>query len=537
MSIDWRPWTAAALARAAAEARPLLALVTNSFSHATRRLDAQLADDSELERLLATRYVALRIDCDERPDLDARLQALAGRAAAPSWPLAAILTAAGEPLWAGTHLSRAALLATLATPPTVPLPELAPLTGNIDDALAAIRAACDRRYGGFELPPKRPRPPLIDLMLAIDPPLAHRTLDALATGGIHDQLGGGFHHYSTDERWVVPHFEKRAGDQAALLGSFARAAAVTKQPRYVEVAHKIVAYLECRLAADGGGYFASEAADAGAYDDGGYYTWSSDDARAILDDDELAVAQPYFDLYGRGELHSDPTRNVLFIAAAPQDVARELKRPEAEVEALLARARVKLLAARDERPPPPVDPHVYSGVSARVARAYLEADGVLHERHGALLTLERLYGARAKDGAIPHALDGKADDGLRWLADQAETGLAALRAFEVTQDKLHLEEARRSAQHLLARYWHADGGFSDVPGGTARPHHDASEGVGTSGNAVAAALLWGLASRTGEPLFAERVRELMAALLPLACGAGLDGAGLIYLRVVGGVGQ
>jgi uncharacterized protein YyaL (SSP411 family) len=429
------------------------------------------------------------------------------------------------------------LMATLSAPPTTPLPELAPLTASVDAAVANIRAAFDRRYGGFELPPKRPRAPLIDLLLALDPPLAHRTLDAIASGGIHDQLGGGFHHYSTDERWVVPHFEKRLGDQAALLGSFARASATTGELRYARVARQIVAYLECRLAADGGGYFASEAADVGDYDDGSYYTWSVDEARAVLDADELAVAQPYFDLYGRGELHTDPTRNVLFVAAPPEEIARELKRAPSEIHELIGRARAKLLAARDDRLPPPVDARVYSGMSARVARAYLEADGVLHERHGALLTLERLYGARAKDGGIPHALDGSKDDGgLRWLSDHAEVGLCALRAYEVTHDRLHLDQARTIANHMLARFWHAEGGFSDVPGGGARPYHDASGG-GTSGNAVAATLLWGLSSHAGGGIFAQRARDLMHALLPLACGAGLDGAGLIYLRVVGGVGQ
>jgi uncharacterized protein YyaL (SSP411 family) len=465
------------------------------------------------------------------------LQALAGRAAAPTWPLAAILTAAGEPLWAGTHLSRATLFATLSAPPTVPLPRLAPLTANVDDALALMRTTFDRRHGGFELPPKRPRPPLLDLMLAVDPPAAHRTLDALASGGIHDQLGGGFHHYSTDERWVVPHFEKRLGEQAALLGSFARASAATGHLRYARVTRQIVAYLEDRLAADGGGYYASEAADVGAYDDGSYYTWTVDEARAVLDAEELVVAQLYFDLYGRGELHSDPTRNVLFVATSPDDIARELKRELPEVNDLIARVRKKLLAARDERPAPRIDTHVYAGPSARVARAYLEADGMLHERHGALLTLERLYGARAKDGGIPHTIDGKERTELRWLDDHAELGLAALRAFEVTGDRLHLDNARGLAEHLIARFWHSDGGFSDVPGGEARPHHDASSASGISGNALAAALLWGLSSYPGGATFGRRARELMQALLPLACGAGLDGAGLIYLRVVGGVGQ
>src|SRR6185312_15013558 len=245
------------------------------------------------------------------------------------------------------------LLELLTSAPPPPLaPEPPPPTAGVDDALAAIAAARDRHHGGFEPPPKRPRAPLLDLLLAIDPPAALQTLDGLVQGGIHDQLGGGFHAYSTDERWVVPHFEKRAVDQAALLATFARAAAASGQHRYAAVARRIIAYVECRLALDSGGYAASEDADVGNYDDGSLYTWTVDEARAVLDGDELACAQPYFDLYGRGELHSDPTRNVLFIAAPPEEIARELGRDVAGVRALVVRVRDKLLAARSERPQP-----------------------------------------------------------------------------------------------------------------------------------------------------------------------------------------
>jgi hypothetical protein len=375
-------------------------------------------------------------------------------------------------------------------------------------------------------------------LLAIDPPSALQTLDALTQGGIHDQLGGGFHAYSTDERWVVPHFEKRAVDQAALLATFARAAAVAAQPRYAAVARRVIAYVVCRLALDGGGYAASEDADVGNYDDASLYTWSIDEARAALDADELAVAQPYFDLYGRGELHSDPTRNVLFIAASPDEVARELGRAPADVRSLLLRARDKLLAARSERPQPAVDVTPYAGVSARMARAYLEAEaalGVVQDRERAIFALERLYAARDADGGIAHQLDDARS--LRWLADHAELGLAALRAYEATGERVHLNVATATCEHLLARFWHARGGFASMPGGDDRPFRDGEDGPGPSANAVAGTLLAGLAVHTGDARFAERARELVRALLPYACGAGIDGAGLIYLHRVGSTGQ
>jgi len=513
-----------------------LIVVTNRFSHAAHAFD-ELFDDPDVKAALA-RYQLLRVDCDERPDVDVGLQRRAGRGV-PSWPLVAVVEPSGAPRAVVTHLNRRSLLELLCNPPSSPLPPMpAPPTATVEQALAAISAARDRRDGGFEAPPKRPRPPLLDLLLAIDPPAALHTLDALTQGGIHDQLGGGFHAYSTDERWVVPHFEKRAADQAALAATFARAAQTSGQPRYAAVARRIIAYVECRLALDGGGYAASEDADVGNYDDGSLYTWTVDEARAVLDTDELAVAQPYFDLYGRGELHSDPTRNVLFIAASPEEVARELGRDVGAVRGLIGRVRDKLLAARSERPQPTVDATPYAGVFAKMARGYLEAEaalGVVQDRERAIFALERLYAARAGDGGIAHRLDDARS--LRWLADHAELGLAALRAYEATADRLHLDVARLTAQHLVDRFWHARGGFASTPGGDDRPFRDGEDGPGPSANAVAGALLWGLGTHTRDDRWLERARALVESLLPLACGAGLDGAGLIYLRRVLRIGQ
>ncbi len=516
-----------------------LIIVTNRFSHAAHAFE-ELLDDAEIKAALAG-YTVVRVDCDERPDLDVPLQRRAGRGV-PSWPLVAIAEASGAPRAVATHLNRRSLLELLRGSPASPLPPLPPPpTATVDEALAAIAAARDRHHGGFEPPPKRPRAALLDLLLAIDTPAALQTLDGLVQGGIHDQLGGGFHAYSTDERWVVPHFEKRAVDQAALLSTFARAAAATGQPRYAAVARRIIAYVECRLALDGGGYAASEDADVGNYDDGSVYTWTVDEARAVLDADELAAAQPYFDLYGRGELHSDPTRNILFLASSPEEVARELGRDAHDVRAALVRARDKLLVARGERPQPTVDATPYAGVFARMARAYLEAEaalGIVQDRERALLALERLYAARAADGGIPHRLDDARS--LRWLLDHAELGLAALRAYEATAERTHLLVARDLAEHLLARFWHPSGGFASLAldaGGDDRPFRDGEDGPGPSANAVAGALLHGLGTHTGEARFATRARELVDALLPLACGAGIEGAGLIYLRRVLAIGQ
>jgi uncharacterized protein YyaL (SSP411 family) len=197
-----------------------------------------------------------------------------------------------------------------------------------------------------------------------------------------------------------------------------------------------------------------------------------------------------------------------------------------------------LLAARGERPAPAVDVTPYAGVWSKMARAYLEAEaalGVTQERERANYTLERLYAMRTPDGGIPHRLDGAPS--IRWLDDHAELGLAALRAYEATTDKVHLDVARATADHLLEGWWHPAGGFAAQPGSADRPFRDGDDGPGPSANAIAGALLWGISTHTGEARYADRARSLVEALLPLASGAGIDGAGLIYLRLVAGIGQ
>ena len=242
----------------------------------------------------------------------------------------------------------------------------------------------------------------------------------------------------------------------------------------------------------GGGWAASEDADVGTYDDGSLYTWTVDEARAVLDADELAVAQPYFDLYGRGELHSDPdAQRPVHRRLARGGRARARTATSPRCARIVGRVRDKLLSARAERPQPAVDATPYAGVSARLARAYLEAEaalGVVQDRERALFALERLYAARADDGGIRPSARRRAL--VRWLGDHAELGLAALRAFEATAERVHLDVARATAEHLLDRFWHADGGFASHAAAAAiAPFRDGEDGPGPSANAVAGLLL------------------------------------------------
>jgi len=495
--VDWWPFGEGAFARARELGRPLLVCLGTGTSHACHTLDVESFDEPQVAAALDARFVAVRVDADERPELDDRYQALAGNRFS-AWPLVCVIASDGSFVSARSHLSRGGLERLLADPFGPPPPVAPALVGA---GLATIRASFDAAFGGFGPPPKLPHAPVLDLLLSIDEPwalpIAVRTLDALAQGGIHDQLAGGFHRYSTDDKWIVPHFEKRAADQAALLSTFVRAYLRTGQPRYAAVARGVVDYALSRLADPRGGFACAEDCDLAPYDDGSHYTWSLDEATAILDADELACAQPRWDLYGRGELHSDPTRNVLFLANSVDDIAYELRRAPADVEALLARAHKKLAAARALRPQPPLDRGVRLGPSAHLARALIEADRALSlpaARIHALLTLERL-----SSEAPVHWLDDVAQLGLLQLAAAADTSNAA---------------AERPAAALLAAP------FLDAGDGI----YSILDGACASGAALGAELLFAV----GE---SDAARALIVRHLPAASAAGLRGAGLIRLAM------
>jgi uncharacterized protein YyaL (SSP411 family) len=391
--IRWREWDEAVGER--------LVVVGAKFDHATHVLDAEAFDDPEIAARIEARFVPVRVDADARPELDARFQQLSG---ARGWPIVIALGADGRPTGLRVRPTRADLLAFLDAPKGGLAPVEVPprLDGDraslVRAALARMGAAADFRLGGFGRAPKLPSAPALALLVELEEPawarpFVERTLNAIAGGGLHDQLAGGFHRASTDDRWVVPQFGKRAVDQAALITLYARAAVVLAQPRFAEVARRAAAWVMETLAAPEGGYFSSEDADCGAYDDASYHTFTLDEARAALDADELSVAQPWFDIYGRGELHSDPTRNVLFVATSLERVAKESGRSLDECRALIERARDKLRAAQRERPHPEIDRAIWIAPSAHLARALLALSAEA-PRGDALLVAAREHALR-----------------------------------------------------------------------------------------------------------------------------------------------
>src|ERR1019366_2603940 len=220
------------------------------------------------------------------------------------------------------------------------------------------------------------------------------TMEKMARGGVYDQLAGGFHRYSVDERWIVPHFEKMCYDNSELLKNYVHAYQATGDEFFAGVARDIIRWMDEWLSDRArGGFYASQDADYSMDDDGDYFTWTLEETKAALTEDEAAVAALYYDIQEVGDMHHNPAKNVLRVQSSVEEIARQLNIQEERARTLLAAANKKMYAARLLRPTPYVDKTVYAGWNAMCVSAYLEAAKVLdlaEARHFALRSLDRL---------------------------------------------------------------------------------------------------------------------------------------------------
>jgi hypothetical protein len=408
--------------------------------------------------------------------------------------------------------------------------------------VAMMQRVFDPVNGGFGSQPKFPHPAAIQLLLSRwwsdrRPELRNvidRTLEHMAHGGIHDHLGGGFHRYSVDAEWIVPHFEKMAYDNSELLRAYCDAYAAFGTELYADVARGIVRWIRDVMADPEGGYAASQDADVGLDDDGDYFTWTLEEAAAVLAPDELAVAAAYYDIGTAGEMHHNPAKNILYAAAPLSRVAASLGRSESETAGSLRAAEVKLRHARALRQAPFVDRTPYAGWNAMLVSAMLRAGSVLADQWAvehALRTLGRLRAGSPEPDAVSHTPGGVT--GL--LDDQVQVAAAALDAYETTGDDTWLSWAEAIASRVWRDYRDADGGFLDRAGppgdgllpSRVKPIEDAPT---PSANGVAGLVLARLAALTGASVWHDRAVETLRAFAGRAAELGLHGA--TYLLAV-----
>ena len=432
--VQWNPWSEAAFARAQAENKPILLDIGAVWCHWCHVMDRESYEDAEIARILNDNFIAVKVDRDERPDVDARYQAAVSAISGQGgWPLTAFLTPDGRPYFGGTYFPRddrygrpgfGRILLTMAQVWRDRRDEALESAASVMAAIehnesfsgrggdlslalseklvGSILKQFDPRNGGFGSQPKFPHPAALDLLLqrAVNHGNEQAreafatTLDKMARGGVYDQLAGGFHRYSVDERWVVPHFEKMLYDNTELLRNYVHGFASLVRDDFRQTALEIIAWLDGVMTDRArGGFYASQDADINLDDDGYYFTWTLAEATAALSADELAVAALYWDIGELGDMHHDPARNVLHRNFSLDDVAAKIGKSSDEIRALIQSALAKLLAVRAQRPTPFIDRTLYTGWNAMAVSAYCEAARVLRlpdARAFALRTLDRL---------------------------------------------------------------------------------------------------------------------------------------------------
>jgi uncharacterized protein YyaL (SSP411 family) len=354
-----------------------------------------------------------------------------------------------------------------------------------------------------------------------------RTLDGMANGGFHDLLGGGFHRYSVDQRWIVPHFEKMASDNAELLTVYAAAGALFQRADWLEVAAGTVRWIREVLVQPEAGFGASQDADRGPNDDGSYFTWSAEEVRTALPEADHALAMARYGIGTEGRMPHDPARNVLFHAATPDALARRFAVPAETMGARLQDIASRLRAARLARPAPFVDPTAYANWNGMLADALLRAGAALGDQGTvtlALGALDRLRTAQGSEHRVAH-LPGD-EPGL--LDDPVQCAAAAVTAFEATGSAGWLEWAEALMERLWADHWDgAGGGFVDIAQdrrgeglltAAAKPIQDSPN---ASPNGVAGVTLARLFEHTRDRRWRERHEALVGAFGGLGDHLGL----------------
>jgi len=530
--LDWYPWGEEAFTRARREGKPVLLSIGYATCHWCHVMEEESFEDEEIARLVNEHYVAIKVDREQRPDVDAvymaAVQQLTGRG---GWPMTVWLTADRQPFYAGTyfppragvrgaHMGFDQLLLRLAerfhAEPEKILDAAADLTGRLQAALvpspgeapptaaplhtayAALRDSFDDSEGGFGGAPKFPRTVTLEFLLRYhrrtgEPharDMVVRTLEHMASGGIHDHVGGGFHRYATDAAWLVPHFEKMLYDNALIAVAYLEAYQVTAREDFAAVVRDVLRYVQREMTAPEGGFYSATDADSEG-EEGKFFVWTPAELVDALGHERARIVAAYYDVTDAGDFDGASILHVPRPAAA---VAATLGVSDDQVRSVVQAARDDLYRARARRIPPLTDRKIQASWNGLMISAFARAAQVLHDEQaayvGAAVRAAEFILARMRiDGRLRHGwFEGK-PTAEAFLDDHAFLAAGCLDLFEATGDPRWLEEAIALQQVLEDVYWdQADGAFfttaSDAETLLAREKPD-YDGAEPSGNSVA----------------------------------------------------
>ena len=576
--VEWHEWGSEAFARAAGEDKPILLDIGAVWCHWCHVMDRESYEDPHLAEVINQNFIAVKVDRDERPDVDTRYQAaVAAISGQNGWPLTAVLTPQGQPFFGGTYFPREdrygrpgfeRVLRSMVEAWKTRREEVLESADSVvaaieynenfagraghlsmeivDKMVASALEKFDRHHGGFGAQPKFGHPSAIDLLLDVAArtgndaarEAATVTLEKMARGGVYDQLGGGFHRYSVDERWVVPHFEKMLYDNAELLKNYVHAFQTYVDPEFARVARDIIRWMDASLTdRERGGFYASQDADINLDDDGDYFTWTKAEAAAVLTPEEMEIAAVYYDIGDLGDMHHNPAKNVLHVKQTLEAVAGRAGKSREEAGRLLAAAHARLLAARGERPTPFIDTTVYTNWNALAVSSYLQAAQVLRlpeVKAFALLTLDRLLreGVHPERG-LAHVIAYTGGGETKWVAggldDYAFLVHACLDGWLATGAAKYYDAALGLAERMVAEFYDpAGGGFFDAKakgpellGVLAARRKPLQDSPTPAGNPAAASALLRLEALNGRVDLREKAEDTLEAFAGVVGHFGL----------------
>jgi uncharacterized protein YyaL (SSP411 family) len=578
--VDWYPWGDEAFARAKAEDKPILLSIGYSACHWCHVMAHESFENEDTAAIMNRDYVSIKVDREERPDVDALyMEATQRMTGGGGWPMTVFLTPDGAPFLAGTYFPPVArhglpgfptLLTNVANwyatrrdeieeqaqamreiyqaerERTLPIPP-----GLLEDGAAALDPATlaqaanadledfDAQEGGLQRAPKFLHPLGLDFLLRMEQrrrssvaaaragaerlrddllPLVTLTLDKMAAGGVYDQIGGGFHRYSTDAIWLVPHFEKMLYDNALLAPVYLRAWQLTGEPRYRRICEETLDYILREMTDPSGAFYSTQDADSEGHE-GKFYVWTPAELRAILGDDDAALAQMVWGVTERGNFEG---QNILHLARSVEDAASALGMAPAAAQAALDRAREKLYAARSQRVWPGRDDKAITAWNAWALRAFAEAADALGRddyRAAALKNADFLLTTMQRDGRLLRAWRQGQARLDAYLEDYAALANALLSVYALTGEPRYFTAARDLGDDLLRRFWDdATQGFFD----TAADHEaligrprELADNATPAGASQACEALLRLTALTGEPRYSDHAERALLPLIPL----------------------
>ena len=556
--VDWYPWGEEALEKAKQEDKPILLSIGYSACHWCHVMERESFENVDIARTMNESFVSIKVDREERPDLDSiymqAVQALTGQG---GWPMTVFLTPQGEPFYGGTYFppedrggmpgfhgvlkamdeayrTRRGDVGKATSELVNRLQQTSRIKSNTDlltrdvlnEAFLHLAAGFDEQNGGFGDAPKFPQPMIYDFLLRYQHStnnekalqMLNLSLEKMALGGMYDQLGGGFHRYSTDSYWLVPHFEKMLYDNALLSRLYLHAFQATGHDLYLRIVQETLDYVLREMTDEEGGFYSSQDADSEG-EEGKFFVWTPKEVEEALGKEDAHIFNAYYDVTSVGNFEG---KNILNVPRDAETVTDELDVTPEHLEEVLQRGKKPLLEVRERRVPPARDDKILTAWNGLMLRSFAEAAAVLQRedyRNAAIANATFITRDLQKEGRLLRTYrDGQAKlkgylEDYSFLAD----GLMAV--YELTFDQRWLDEARRLVDNMVDLFWEED---EEVFYDTGKDHEallvrprELFDNAIPSGSSVAAEVLLRMALLTGEEEYRRKATATLHSMGPL----------------------